>query len=228
MTPIPSYFLTQPQADWGAETIASFDALFAKAIEHGADTPLVYDLTAPKWQFLNYLCEQKHIVLHGSGNPHIAEFEPRQSNDVSEFGNRRAVYAASDGIWAMYFAIVDRDNHITSLMNVCFRLQEACDKSEPYYFFSVNGDALPHSPWRTGTLYLLPKETFEQQPPMFYHGVQIESAQWASLVPVKPLAKLTIEPYDFPFLDQIVPQDPSIIRERAKIDPDGFPWMDEI
>lgn len=47
-------------------------------------------------------------MLHGTGEPDIALFEPRQPEDLSEFGGRRAVFAAMDGIWPMYFAILDR------------------------------------------------------------------------------------------------------------------------
>ncbi len=223
----PSYFLTQPPADWGAETLSSFESLFAQAMEQGAESSIAYSLLAPKWQFLCYLCECKNIVLHGSGSPDIAEFEPRQSNDVAEFGDRRAIYAASDGIWAMYFAIVDREGYITSLVNSCIRILDPTGKSEPYYYFSVNGDALPRYPWRTGTIYLLPRDSFEQQPPIQNKGLTIEAAQWASLSPVKPLAKLLVTPEDFPFLSQIAPHDPATLRKRAIADPEGFPWLDE-
>jgi hypothetical protein len=222
---IPSCFLTQPEADWGAETIASFERLCTQFLEdRGA--AIDYRLSAPKWQFLCHLCEQKEIVLHGSGETEITELEPRQSNDAAEFGNRRAIYAASDGIWAIYFAIVDR-RRVTSLLNGCARVVEPSGRSGPYYFFSVNGDALPYHPWRSGTIYLLPRHSFEAQPLQPYRGALIEIAQWASHVPVKPLAKLAIEPEDFPFLEQIRPHDPEVIRARAAVDPDGFPWLDE-
>ncbi|MEU1003082.1 hypothetical protein [Streptomyces tibetensis] len=41
------------------------------------------------------------VLLHGSGDPAIRRFEPRQPDDSSEFGNRRAVFAADDGLWPM-------------------------------------------------------------------------------------------------------------------------------
>ncbi len=223
----PAYFLPRPAANWDEETIASFERLFTEAVERGEGGAMDYTLSAPKWHFLCYLCDHKRIVLHGSGQSDIVEFEPRQSNDVNEFGNRRAVYAASDGIWPMYFAIVDRDRYVTSLVNGCFRIVEAEGKRGPYYFFSINGDALPHRPWRKGTIYLLPGDRFEQQANESVRGMEIEIAQWASLEPVRPLAKLAVAPEDFPFLTQILPHDPAVLRERALADPDGFPWLDE-
>jgi hypothetical protein len=224
---LPSYFLPQPAANWDVDTIASFERLFTESVEHGTGAEIEYTLSAPKWQFLCYMCDHKNLVLHGSGKTDILEFEPRQSNDVAAFGNRRAVYAASDGIWSIYFAVVDRDNGVTSLVNACFRLVEAHDKSGPYYYFSINADALPHKPWRNGTIYLLSADSFEQQSSQRYRDVAIEHAQWASLVPVRPLAKLAVTPEDFPFLAQIQPHDPATLRERALANPDGFPWREE-
>jgi len=224
---LPAYFSTRPGPEPDAGTAASFDRLFAETVEHGTGEEIDYKLQAPKWQFLCYLCDTKGVLVHGSGNPDIAEFEPRQSNDITEFGNRSAVYAASDGLWAMYFAIVDRDRYVSSLMNACFRVMEDGQWSEPYYFFSINEDAIPHRPWRRGTVYLLPRATFEHQAPGDYQGMVLEIAQWASPVAVKPLAKLAVGPEDFPFLSQIYPHDPKIVSVRAASDPEGFPWMDE-
>jgi hypothetical protein len=222
---IPSYFLAQPEADWGEDTLTSFERLFDQALENPGAV-IHYRLPAPKWQFLCHLCEQKEIVLHGSGETEIAELDPRQSNDATEFGNRRAIYAASDGIWAMYFAIIDR-RRVTSLNNSCYRVIEPSGRSGPYYFFSVNGDALPYNPWRRGMIYVLPRHSFEPQPLQEYRGAVVEIAQWASHVPVKPLAKLAVGPEDFPFLGQIRPHDPAVVRARAVADPEGFPWLDE-
>ena len=119
-------------------------------------------------------------MLHGSGTGDIAKFEPRQSNDIEEFGNRRAVYAASDGLWAMYFAIV-----------------------EPRYFFSINEDALDHVPWRPGTVYLLPAGGFAEQPAMRLGDQWVQTQQVARPTSVRPAARLSVEPADFPLLASI-------------------------
>ena len=225
---LPAHFLTRPTMDLDPATIAAFEQLYAEAVEPGTGAEIPYTLDAPKWHFLAYLGDSKDVLFHGSGNPNIEEFEPRQSNDIEEFGNRRAVYAASDPLWAMYFAIVDRPRYVTTLVNACARVVDADgSRSAPYYFFSVNDDALPHQPWRTGTLYLLSRTLFEQQAQNEYQGRQIEIAQWASLVPVRPLARLTVGPDDFPFLAQIRGHDFSVLQERARQNPDGFPWLDE-
>jgi hypothetical protein len=225
---LPSYFSPRPAGVLDSATIAAFERLFAETVEREAGALIDYTLAAPKWQFLCYLCDHKPVVLHGSGRSDIQEFEPRQTNDIEEFGNRRAVYAASDGIWPIYFAVMDRDRGVTAFLNSCARFVAADGStSGPYYFFSINADALPLRPWCSGTIYLLPRDTFEHQPPRPYRGATIDPAQWASLVPVRPLARLSVSPEDFPFLDQIHAHDPRVIRERAARDPDGFPWLDD-
>jgi len=225
---LPSYFPPRPPMDLDASTVAAFDRLLAEAVENGSGATIDYTLAAPKWQFLCYLCEAKDLLLHGSANPNIEEFEPRQSNDSQEFGNRKAVYAASDGIWPMYFAIANRDGPVTSLTNACFRLlQEDGTWSIPYYFFSINNDAFEQNPWRNGTVYILPRATFEQQEPDDFEGITAESEQWASLVAVKPLAKLHITPDDFPFLSQVRAHNNRIQGERIRRNPNGFPWLDD-
>ncbi len=222
------HFLPRPPMELDAVTVAAFELLYNDILVHGQGEPIRYDLAAPKWQFLSYLTDTKEILMHGSGNADIEEFEPRKSDDSTEFGNRRAVYASSDAIWAMFFAVVDRHSRPTATMNVAFRVMETDGtKGMSYYFFSLDKDALALRPWWEGTMYILPRDSFEQEAPELYQGVMLESAHWASLVPVKPVGKLLVEPEDFPFLNRIVPHDQALINERAKKDPEGFPWLDD-
>jgi hypothetical protein len=224
---LPSYFLPRPPTTLDADTIASFERLYAESVRRGPVEPIDYTLSAPKWHFLSYLCERKGIVLHGSGDPDIAELVPRKATDVDVFGDREAVYGATDGIWPMFFAIVDRDRPVRSLVNSCARVIGAPALRGWYYFFSIEADDLPGTPWRAGTVYLLPGQTFERQPTKRYRGLDIEITQVASLAPVRPIAKLAVRPEDFPFLDQVRRHDPAVVRQRAHADPDGFPWLDE-
>lgn len=224
---LPAYFLRQPVVKADPATIAGFERLYRRYIEPGDGVEIPYDLDAPKWQFLCYLCDHKNILLHGSAARDITEFEPRKANDIEEFGNRQAVYAASDGLWPMYFAVVDRTK-VKGLVNACFRTI-ALDgiKSEPYYYFSIDRHALPLYPWREGMIYILPGDTFEPQPLDDTGKFKAEIAQWASPVGVKPLARLGITPDDFPFLKDVYGHDPDELFERATANPKGFPWRDD-
>ena len=197
--------------------------LLDEAVLAGADEFIDYRLAAPKWQFLCYAADRGGFVLHGTGNPDIAMFEPRQSNDVDDFGNRCAVYAASDGLWPMYFAIFDRDRYPMGLTNACIRLVGV---EGAYYFFSISRSALDQQPWRDGIVYLLPADTFETQKSIMEGDHEIQIAQVASLTPVRPIAKLRVGPEDFPFLHAIRGHDNAVISARAAADPAGFPWVD--
>ena len=221
---LPDYWLTRPGVNFDKRTQTAFDELLNTAFSIGECPMIEYSLPWPKWQFLCHLADHHNIALHGSGNPNIALFEPRQSNDLNEFGNQKAIYAASDGLWAMFFAIVDRER-VTSITNACVRLaDEAGTLHGPYYVFSVSQSAIPIRPWRTGTVYLLPRSTFTLQPPMSFGSNQVHIAQLASFVPVQPVAKLTVIPEDFPFLMQIRGHDDQRLQEYATALQTGAPW----
>jgi hypothetical protein len=113
-------------------------------------------------------------------------------------------------------------------INGCARLADAGERlGEPHYYFSISAQALKQQPWRPGTVYLLPAGSFELQPRVRVGDVSVQPAQWASPVPVAPVAKLAVQPEDFPFLDQIRGHDDARVWARAAVDPDGFPWHEE-
>jgi hypothetical protein len=211
---VEPYWLTRPGTPPDAATRAEFDALLATG-------GLVdYRLAAPKWQFLCHAAERGDLVLHGSNDPGIGCFEPRQSNDLAEFGNRTAVYAATDGIWPMYFALVDRRGGPASLLNSCQRFERPDGSlTEPYYFFSVNAEAR----LGPGTVYLLPAAGFEAEAPYGEGGRRVHTAQVAILAEVRPLARLAVEPADFPV--PIRRHDHAELLRRIDADPGGFPWV---
>lgn len=208
-----------------AATLRDFETLYQRILLTGGEVD--YRAAAPRWQFLCFLADSKHVLLHGSGNPAIDRFEPRKSDDVNAFGDRKAVYAAGDGVWPIYFAILDRERHPMSLINSAMRFERDGERSEPYYFFSISDKALAQRPFRRGTVYLLPGASFEQQAPMFRGDHRIWLPQWASLEPVKPMGRLAVGPEDFPFLEQLRGHDDESTFARARANPDGFPWLND-
>ena len=177
---LPDYWLTRPGVNIDEKAQIAFDELLNTTLSIGGCPTIQFTLPWPKWQFLCHLADHHQIALHGSGDPNIALFEPRQSNDLNDFGNQKAIYAASDGLWAMFFAIVDRER-VRSITNACVRLADETGVLHgPYYVFSVSQSALPNQPWRTGTVYLLPRSTFINEPPMAFGSNQVHIAQLAS------------------------------------------------
>jgi hypothetical protein len=225
---LPDYWLTRPEGHVDKTAQVVFDELLKTNLHIGGCPTIQFTLPWPKWQFLCHLADRHDIALHGSGDSDIALFEPRQSQDLNEFGNQKAVYAASDGLWAMFFAVVDRDR-VKSITNACVRLADETGTFHgPYYVFSISQSALPGQPWRRGTVYLLPRSTFMTQSPMSFGPYQVHIAQLASFVPVQPLAKLTVTPEDFPFLMQIRGHDDERLQEYATALQTGAPWPKDV
>jgi len=177
------------------------------------------------WHFLSALAERREIAFHGTGDPNIASFEPREPIDFAPFGHQKAVFATTDPIWAMYYAIVDRDRYPLTLANGCILLVDAEGRPGlPHYFFSITGDALREQPWRTGYVYFLPAETFVAQPAETYAGRTARVPQLASPVAVTPFARLRVTPEDFPFLAQIRGHEDSRLGEYAQAVMAAAPW----
>lgn len=220
---VPEHFLRRPVSD--TPHFGEFEELFAEQVSAGTGTLIQYDLAEPKWQFLCWMTEHRDVVLHGANNSTHDSLEPRRADDTSGFGGQQAVYAASDGLWPMYFAICDR-TVVTSLVNGCIHLDEDDDRTS-YYYFSIDHEAMASSPWRAGTIYVLSRATFEPEPESTWRGLRCAPTQWASRVPVQPIARLTVSPEDFPFLAQVRSHDQEVVCKRAEQHPDAFPWLEE-
>lgn len=222
---LPDYWLHRPALALTAETQAAFDQVWAQITAADTTTRIHYTLPAPKWQFLCYLADRWGVVLHGTGDPHIAVFEPRPSNDLNEFGAQTAVYAARDGLWAMFFALVDRTRYALTTTNACIQLvDEAGQADAPRYIFAISQAALVQQPWRAGTVYLLPGATFVNQPSLRFGPYEVRVPQLASLVPVTPLAQLAVDLEDFPFLPDIRGLDDDRLPEYGQALQTGAPW----
>jgi hypothetical protein len=147
---IPTYWLTRPEFDVEPH-VKEFEFALVEALRTG----LGHAPDVPVWAWLSWLCETKDFVAHGTGQPDISAFEPRQSNDSSWFGNREAVYASSDAVWAMFFAVMNRPAMPMRIVNSAISAWSN-GKLEPRYFFGASGDALAKEAFRNGWVYLLP------------------------------------------------------------------------
>jgi len=222
MNPL-DFLLSQPPCILTPEMQAECEALLAS-------TPpgsfIEYPLPYPKWQFLNYLCSSKELVLHGSQHTNIDVVEPRKALDVRAFSAQEAIYATTDGIWVMFFAIVDRKNfQPLSLFNSCLHIRVSEDQVlGPLYLFSITYSALVQKPWCEGTIYILPRQSFLQEPSQQIMGAEVTFPHWISSQPVHPIAKLKVTPQDFPFLEKIHGHDDEKLTQHMAADPNGFPW----
>jgi hypothetical protein len=223
----PDYLLPGPPPDLFPAKQTAFRDLWRGSHRGGF---VDYSLPYPKWQFLSWLCDTEDLVLHGSQNQSIAIVEPRQANDIRAFSNQRAIYATTDGIWVIYFAILDRQAYPEmTLFNSCFRVRTSADQfSEPLYFFSITHSTLLQEPWCEGVVYILPRQTFRMEAAQNVQGMEILFPHWISPLPADPVAKLRVGPQDFPFLAQIHGHHNEKLVQQAMADPHGFPWLEAL
>ena len=180
-----------------------------------------------RWHFLCGLADRREIAFHGTGDPNIECFEPRKPIDFAPFGDQKAVFATSDPIWAMFYAIVDRGRYRLTLNNGCILLMDTEGaRGLPHYYFSITGSALHRRPWRTGHVYFLPADSFVEQPAGPYAGGVARVPQLASPVAVTPFARLRVAPEDFPFLAQIRGHEDDRLAEYARAVMAAAPWPD--
>jgi hypothetical protein len=228
-TVLPDYWIERPPFSGGRATEAAVDAFLQLAGADGGGRLLDVDALlratprVVRWQFLCSLAAHRRIAFHGTGDPHIERFEPREPVDFAPFGRQRAVFATSDPIWAMFYAIADRLRYGLTLNNGCLVLE---DTGETYYYFSVSRQSLARRPWRTGYLYFLPADTFVEQPGDVYAGYQARVPQLASAVAVKPFARLRVAPRSFPFLGRIRGHDDERLADYARAVMAAAPWPD--
>ena len=189
-----------PDLTLNSQKIEAFENLFLEARRLGPNAFIDYNITYPKHEFLRYLVDRKKILLHGSNKPDLKILLPiRFSTDARAAMNKQSIFAAADGIWPMFFAVLDRGNYVGTMSSGAYRLSDATGLTTTYYFFSINEEVLKLRPFRRGTIYLLPRDKFK--PAANGHGVVLE--EWISVEPVQVLAKLSISPEDFPLLDII-------------------------
>ena len=219
---LPDYWIERPPMRVSAATHAAIDELLTAA-DDAANLPLdVNELLGrhedvEAWEFLSKVGERRRIAFHGTGAADIESFEPRQPIDFAPFGDQKAVFATSDPIWAMFYAIVDRDRYELTLNNGCILVLDSTGRpGTPHYYFSITRDALEERPWRDGYVYFLPANTFVEQPAGEYGGHTARVPQLASPVPVTPFARLRVAPGDFPFLAQIRGHEDHRLAEYAQ------------
>jgi hypothetical protein len=223
---IPDYWLSRPAFQLSEQEKGRLEHLWHSL--NFEDIPWIEKLPVPKWVFLCWLAEEKDVLLHGSGHPNIQRFEPRapDAKDDNDFSQQTAVFASSEGIWSMFYAVLDRENFRPNFMNSAVRFKLPDGWSDVRYFFSINNEAFEQKPWREGVVYVLPKAGFILEPPnQVAGGFTVQDPHWANLNAVKPLAKLKVKPEDFPFLNQIRGHDQEQVSARYKANPKGFPWL---
>jgi hypothetical protein len=181
----------------------TFDFLLDSALIGNPRVPISYNLAYPKSEFLNYICDWRGFVMHGSPLTDLVTLQPvRKSSDKSEFGNRQQIFGSPDAIWAMWFAILDKDK-INLTRNGSVRVGSGSQRVK-YYHFELPKENKEHNPFAEGMIYITRAQDFpDKRPYPILDWFDAEIEEWGSTQPISPLAKIRVAPRDFPYLDKV-------------------------
>lgn len=181
----------------------SFDDLLQKALTGDPRIPIHYELPFPKIDFLNYICDWRGYVLHGSPLHDLDVLQPiRKSSDNNEFGNRQQIFCSPDANWAMWFAILEKGK-FNLTRNGSLRVGRD-DRRIKYYHFELPKSNKEDPPFTEGMIYIARAEDFpDKRPYPILEWFDAEVEEWGSTRPVSPLARIRVSPQDFPYLDKV-------------------------
>ena len=209
-----------------------FDATLDAALAQAPGAEIDYHLPYPKYLFLDYLAEKRGLMLHGSLHQGLTTLEPiRETRDANEFGDQPAIYATPDPLWALFFAVLDRALVQGFIHNGAIQLQADDGSLIRRYYYCLDVVSLRQNPWKPGAIYLLPGERFEPDPTQ--EGMKVGkytllTTHWLCRTPVQPLARLPVEPEDFPFLHRVWGYDAAAMDKRMEAESiAGFPFLND-
>lgn len=180
----------------------------------------------PRWMFLMWLAREGYL-LHGSPHANLPELVPQHKAyaQPDSFSNTHGVYAASDGLWALMYALTPPG---TNRSDMALKLRQPDGSwSGTRYFFSVGGPpgADGQALLRPGVVYVLSREGFALSPAYNHPGLgSVQEWHWVSRAAVRPLMTVAVTPGDFPLPVRV--HDAAEVRRRAQADPWGFPWLE--
>ncbi len=165
-----------------------------------------------KWELLDYLVARHDVLLHGSRTGGLTELRPtNQSATGARTASQPGVFAVDGALMAMYFGIIDRA-HLSYLSNAISFTEEG-GRRTPRYRLGGEFIGLAHRPFTSATVYVLPPDTFAMD------------GEWTSLVPVRPLACLDVEPSDFPLLEHLWGSDVTGLEQQFS---DDYPYLRDV
>jgi hypothetical protein len=208
------FYCRRPVVEMDDVRAAEFGRILADAQARGGTVPIAYRSRYPKYEFLHYLAHRRGLVLHGSNRRDLDVLEPRWALAQGEEADLDAIYTAKDPFTCIFFGIVDR-SRVTGIRHNSFAGQRLDGGSEVVHEYALNADAVREGHFVPGMVYALPEGEFEYLP---------RSGTWVGRRPVAPVARVPVEPADFPLLHQILGFE-QIHSIRAPIRVDDHPFL---
>jgi hypothetical protein len=89
------------------------------------------------------------------------------------------------------------------------------------FYFGINYRGLSDAPWSPGTVYIYDSENL----PAEFQTVRYSTN---AKRPIRHLAKVSVAPSDWPFLDRVNGFDPIEQSQRQAMTFEGYPWPDDV
>lgn len=202
----PTPRLLAPPLQLDATKEAAFASLLGEILAGELDW-IDDRLDYPKHEFIQYVMAQDVVLFHSSNRDDIDIFEPVRKSvelrDETGRGNQQGIYATHDGLWSMFFGVVNRAQLQGSIRNGVSHFHNRAGDELAVYTFSINQHQLADRPYCDGAIYFFPRDRFTR---LMMFG-DIASNEWVCREQLRPLARLRLSPDDFPFLEQIAGHD---------------------
>ena len=191
-------FLPKPEFHMGEQSVKAYEEIYSGLEGDKTRKDVVLPHGIPAIEFFDFLENKQEFLFHGSNQLDLDILTLKKQNNFR--GDEvNGVFASSDPIWAMFFAIINREKYTGTLRNGSFVVSFPQGVYERYYFFSINNAVPENNIWNRGAVYILPREKFKPAGDGWFRF-----DEWICYEPVIPTAKITIEPEDFPMLGKVV------------------------
>ncbi len=187
---------------------------------NNATCQVIDHLPIEKWRFLTYLCDHKGLLAHGSNLTDLTELIPvaKQRGDLSEFGNATQIFASPDALWAMWFALLNRNMQYAGTANGCGRYVDEQGRDYKRYWFAIAHENITEGqPLADGMIYLVRPDHFRDK----------NGEEWGSKENVTPIAKLAVSPEDWPLADAILGFERERLWALLESSAENFPYFDD-
>ncbi len=214
-----------PVPEWDPLALAACTLLHDRYImpETGNTIPEHAFCDLPRWVFLEYLIRFHDLLLIGSNEPDLPRLEPVVLSQNLHEWNQPRYFAFSNSMDALFHAVLDRhrlrelDCPVKSTLAQTVETPEGSKRWKFYY--GIDYRALPHAPWCSGTIYLYRKTDF---------SADFQIVPDLTNRSVRPLAKITVSPWDWPLLDKVCGVNVAGQTERQRETFRGYPWSDDV
>ena len=139
----------------------------------------------PVHELLTHLVRERGLLLHGSNETGLERLEPRPARDFRT--ELRAVAATDDGIWPLFYAVIDR-RRVESVFTACVHAGR-----RRLYLFATGGEPA----WASGAVYAVRREGFRRE----------WGREWVSAGPAEPVLRVLVRPEDFPLREDVLAVD---------------------